>query len=143
MRFLYWALSGRPATQAERWRRQRRLRALLRPLYRAHWRGDVPLALAFWGFGVLLGGVCIFVVDLLASDPMAPSYGGEHALIVAVSICFGHYLLSTVGIWRASAGAIAKAKAADPEASPVLAYAARCWVVVGLVVPISGLIQVL
>ena len=141
MRFLYWALSRGPATPAERWRRQRRLRALLRPLYRALWRGDVPLALAFWGFGVLLGGVYIFVVDLLASDPMAASYGGEHALTVAVAIGFAHYILSTVGIWRASGRAIERGKAASPETQPIFAYLSRSWVTLGLAVPLSGLLH--
>lgn len=115
------------------------MRALVGPLLRAHWRGELPLAIAFWGFGVLLGGVFIFFVDLFASDPLAPSYGGDDALLVTVSMCFGHYLFSTVGIWRASARAIAQAKTATPEASTVFAYLARTWVVLGLAVPLTGL----
>ena len=97
------------------------------------------LAVAFWGFGGLLGGVLIFFVDLFASDPLAPSYGGDDALLVTVSMCFGHYLFSTVGIRRASARAIAHDKAATPEVSPVFAYLARSWVILGLAVPLTGL----
>ena len=121
------------------WRLRRRTRALIGPLLRAHWRGELPLAVALWGFSVLLGGVFIFFVDLFASDPMASSYGGDDALLVTVSMCFGHYLFSTVGIWRASGRAIERAKAASPETQPIFAYLSRSWVVLGLTVPLTGL----
>ncbi len=115
------------------------MRALVGPLLRARWRGELPLAVAFWGFGVLLGCVFIFFVDLFASDPLALSYGGDDALWVIVSMRFGHYLFSTVGIWRASARAIAQARTATPEATPVFAFLPRSWVVLGLAVPLTGL----
>lgn len=63
---------------------------------------------------------------------MAASYGGEHALIVAVSICLGHYLLSTVGIWRSAGCAIKRTEAATPETQPIFAYLSRSWVILGL-----------
>ncbi|MCS6891835.1 MAG: hypothetical protein RMK64_10235 [Rhodovarius sp.] len=84
------------------------------------WRGELPLAEAFWGWAVL-GGLLVNLSTSIAF--LALLSGGQTALAFAVGYLptLPYNLAAAVGVWRA-----ADRHAGDPR----LAQAARIAVVV-------------
>jgi hypothetical protein len=88
------------------------------------WRGDLPLAEAFWTWAVL-GGLLVnvsttigFLWLLMAGQTIA-------AYVVGYGLSLPYNLVATLGVWRA---------AGRPEADPQWAGAARVAVAVGMTI---------
>lgn len=69
---------------------------------RALWQGDLPLAEAFWTWGVTVGLAvnmatsAVFLLLILNDLPLA-------AVAVGYGLSLPYNLLATVGVWRAAA----------------------------------------
>jgi hypothetical protein len=100
-----------------------RLEAELRTIVE-FFRGDLPLARAFWFWGILGGGIVSLFATLLALTLMAAGAPAWLGMLVFVAHIPWNLVL-LVGVWR-SAG--------RPEVSPAAANLARlvilAWVVV-------------
>ena len=117
------------------------IRAAFRRLHRAHWRGEASLGTSFWGIGVGYGAACMLMISGLAFDPATGKYRSDDAMLAGAVIGFSHYIFASVGIWRSAGRAIASAKVTGRRSAPLLPHLARSWVVLGLAVPLSGLLH--
>src|SRR4051794_18784986 len=63
-----------------------------------HWRGELPLAKAFWQSGVLIGLAVIFVINTLAMEAFLLWWW----LVGAVIADFVIIIWQLVGIWRSA-----------------------------------------
>ncbi|MBR0647564.1 hypothetical protein [Plastoroseomonas hellenica] len=90
-----------------------------------HWRGDLPLVVAFWVNGVLLGLV-VLLAWRLAREPVerAMAAAGPATLRTALAgaMLAGILLLAwqLVGIWRAASAQIARGRISGWERSAQL-----------------------
>ncbi|MCE6958661.1 hypothetical protein LAZ40_06315 [Cereibacter sphaeroides] len=68
---------------------------------RALWRGDLPLAHAFWSHGILYAGLASLIATVAAFGLIA----GEAPAAVAAAVYFlpvPYILLTVVGVWRSA-----------------------------------------
>jgi hypothetical protein len=85
------------------------------------WRGDLPLAEAFWHWAVL-GGLLVNVSTTIGFLWLVMAGHSLAAFVVGYAMSLPYNLVATVGVWR-SAG--------RPGADPRWAGAARVAVVAG------------
>ena len=88
------------------------------------WRGDVPLAEAFWTWAVLVGllvnvSTTIGFLWLMMADQVVAAF------IVGYALSVPYNVVAAVGVWRS---------AARTDADPRWAGAARLAVVVGMTI---------
>lgn len=70
---------------------------------RALWRGDIPLARAFWIYGVLVGGLsglALLILILGLTDP--PDDDVALLFMIGLTAFLGYLGLTFIGIWRAA-----------------------------------------
>lgn len=95
------------------------------------WNGELPLASAFWLYGVVVNVVITFVGPFLLFPLVAMGGGGSQALALAVgALIVAYQILAVVGIWR-SAGRHA-GRAVWAVAARVAALAFLVWLAVGI-----------
>ena len=96
-------------------------RSLISPLARL-WRGEIPLAEAFWGWAVLgaifvnLGTTALFLALVSAGYALA-------AWVIGYAISIPYNVLALVGVWRS---------ADNFEGAEIWAHAARSVALIGL-----------
>jgi hypothetical protein len=88
------------------------------------WRGDLPLAEAFWTWAVL-GGLLVNVSTTIGFLWLIMAGQTLAAFVVGYAMSLPYNLVATVGVWRA---------AGTPEADPRWAGAARIAVAIGMTV---------
>ncbi len=86
------------------------------------WRGEVPLADAFWNWAVL-GGVALNITTSLMFFVLISSGWPIAALVVGYAFSVPYNILVAVGVWRS---------AARYEGPPRLASLARIVTLVGM-----------
>lgn len=87
------------------------------------WRGEVPLADAFWSWAVL-GGLAVNLATSLGFLALISAGQTIPALLVGYGLSVPYNILVTVGVWRS---------AARYTGSPLRAEAARLVTLAGMI----------